>query len=835
MQSILNDIRYALRQLRKSPGFTFTVIVTLALGIGANTGMFTVLEALLMRALPIHDAQRVMYITEHDSPDNVWESGNSAWTFTMSVFEQLRRDKKIFSDVAGYVPLAFNKVDVRVGHTPDAVRADMVSGNFFQMLGVAMARGRVLTMADEKQHTQNAVISYDYWTRAFARDPAAIGKTLFIRGIPFTVVGVTAPGFVGVEPLDRDAFWIPFQNRPDLKPLGFPTSAPVSLYSARPWSVVMMMGRLAPGQTKRSAEAALNPMLLRIWYGTLGRTIPPKKNLGVELMPATGVGPVSDQLRQPLQMTMALVLLVLLIACTNVAMLILARNAQRQREIAVRVALGAGRMTLARQLLAESFLLVVAGAGLGWALASWVAPILARSLSAMQIQVVFHTDVRVLAFTLIVAALATLVFGLAPLYGAMRVPPTLAMKAGSASSGTDRNRLLGRRLALSAQTALCMVLLVAAALMVRTLRKYQTQDLGIRMQGLLTFGLNPAGLHSDAEVIQFYRNLLDKLRMLPGVESATVEMMAPGTQNSNNNDLIIDGVDKSDGTNGNVFLRSNDVGADFFHVLGIPILQGRGITQRDMPDSEHVVVVNQTLVDRYLPHTDPLGHVIGGGVVGKKYHYAFTIVGVARDSKFVSVDEPKLPMAWFPFTQQDSVWPEETVELHTYGDPMAILPSVRKLVRQIDPDLPVEDPRTQKQLFESSYVMNSLTAGLTSFFGLLAALLVAIGLYGTLAYRVGRRTQEIGVRMALGASRTNVQWMVLRESLWMVALGIVVGLPLSLVAAKAMQSQLYKLSWHDPLAPLGALVVVLAVALMASWLPSRRAASVDPMQALRME
>jgi predicted permease len=760
MGSVWNDLRYALRQLKKSPGFTITVIVTLALGIGANTGMFTVLETLLLRALPIHDAQRVMYITENDSPDNVWESGNGAWTFTMPVFEQLRQDKKIFSDVAGYVPMAFNKVDVRVGKTPDAVHADMVSGNFFSTLGVAMARGRALRMDDEKLHTQNAVISYDYWTRAFARNPDAIGLTLFVRGIPFTVIGVTAPGFNGVEPMTHDAFWIPFQNRPDLKPLGFPASTPVSLYSAQPWSVLNIMGRLALGRTKKSAETALSPMLLRIWYSTLGRTIPPKKNLGVELMPATGVGPISDQVRQPLRMTMGLVLLVLLIACTNVAMLILARNAQRQREIAVRVALGAGCTPLARQLLAESFLLVAAGAGLGWALAAWVAPMLARTISTMQYDVSFHTDARVLAFTLIIATLATLIFGLAPLYGAMRIPPTFVMKVGSAAAGTNRNQLLGRRLALSVQTALCVVLLVAAALMVRTLRKYQTQDLGIRMQGLLTFGLNPARLHSDAGVIQFYRNLLDKLRVMPGVESATVEMMAPGMQNSNNNDLIVDGADKSDYTHGNVFLRSNDVGSDFFHVLGIPILRGRGIISTDMPDSEHVVVVNQTLADRFLPHTDLLGHTIGG-----KGH-AFTIVGVAQNSKFTSVDEPKMPMAWFPYTQQDSVWPEEVVELHTYGDPMAILPTVRRVVAQIDPNLPVEDPRTQQALFANSYLMNSLTAGLTSFFGLMAALLVAIGLYGTLAYRVGRRTQEIGVRMALGATRQGVQWMVLRESLW---------------------------------------------------------------------
>ncbi|HEY5084498.1 MAG TPA: ABC transporter permease, partial [Rhizomicrobium sp.] len=523
------------------------------------------------------------------------------------------------------------------------------------------------SLQDEKQHAQVAVISYDYWTRAFARNPDAIGQTLFIRGIPFTVVGVTAPGFVGVEPAKRDAFWIPLQSRPDLKPRGFPANSQSSLYGAKPWSVLNMMGRLAPGQTRKSAEAALSPILLRIWYGTLGRTIPPKMNLGVQLMSATGIGPMSDQFRQPLRMTMALVLLVLLIACTNVAMLILARNARRQREIAVRVALGAGRMTLARHLLAESFLLVAVGAGLGWAFASWATPALARTFWQAQFQLNFSADSRVLWFTVGVAALATLVFGLTPLVSALRVPPTMAMKSGGASAGTERNRLLGRRLAISAQTALCVVLLVAAALMVRTLRNYQTQNVGFRTQGLMVFGLNPMGLNSNAEVIHFYQNFLDKLRTLPGMESATVAMGVPGTGGANNNPLVLDGV-APHGESGAVNLQSNLVGPDYFHVLGIPILQGRDIASADMPDSEHVVVVNQTLVDKFLPHTDPLGHTIGP----KGYRY--TIVGVARDIENTSVDQPKVPMAWFPYTQEPSVFSEMAVEMRTYGDPQAIMP-----------------------------------------------------------------------------------------------------------------------------------------------------------------
>lgn len=827
--AIWSDLRYAIRQLRKSPGFTLTAILTLALGIGANTGMFTVLEAMLLRALPIHDAQGVFYITENNSPDNVMETGNSPWTFTMQVFQQLRRQKRVFQDVIGYVPLSFNKVDVRAGHTPLTTEADMVSGNFFNMLGVPMTRGRAFEIQDEQRHTQVAVISYNFWTRAYSRNPDAIGQTLFIKGIPFTIIGVAAKGFVGVEPATHDDFWIPLQNRPDLTAWGFPASDGTALYGSKPWQCLMMMGRLEPGQTKRSAEAALNPMLIRLWYGTLGRTIPPKLNLGVTLVPATGLGPVSDLVRQPLRITMGLALMVLLIALTNVAMLILARNATRQREIAVRVALGAGRMTLLRQLLAESLLLVAAGGVLGWAFAAWGAPMLARLLAAqMDFQTNMNPDRSVLWFTFAMASLATLIFGLAPMASAMRISPTLAMKAGSASAGTDRNRLLGRRLAVAAQTAVCVVLLVAAALMVRTLRRYQTEDLGIRTQGLVIFGVTPTGMQSNAQTVQFYQNLLDKLRVLPGVESATVVENAPGKQVSDNNGLVLDGVIQHGRTQKYAMLRTNTVGPDFFHVLGIPIVRGRDITVADTATAPHVVVVNQTFVDRFLPNTSPLGHTIGPK--GDQY----SIVGVVRDSKYTSVDEPRMPMAWYPYAQVPAI-PPMTVELHTYGDPLAMLPTVRRVVTQIDPNLPLEDPQTQRALFDSSYFLNTLSAQLTTFFGLLAALLVAIGLYGTLAYRVGRRTQEIGVRMALGATRGNVQWMVLRESLWMVALGVGVGLPMSLGAGKLMQSQLYKLSWHDPLAMFGALLTVLIVAALASWLPARRAARVDPMQALREE
>ena len=827
MQPIWNDLRYALRQLRKAPGFTLTVLLTLALGIGANTAMFTVLEAMLLRALPIHDAKRVMYITENAWPDNVMETGNSPWTFTLPVFEQLRQQKQIFSGVIGYVPLSFGKVDVRVGHTPMTTEADMVSGNFFSMLGVPMERGRAFGLDDERRHTQVAVLSYNFWTRAFSRSPEAIGQTLFIKGIPFTILGVARRGFAGVEPATQGDFWIPLQDRADLPAWGNPINGGHGLYGPKPWSALMMMGRLAPGMTKRTAEAALNPLLLRLWYGTLGRTIPPQMKLGVTLVPATGLGPVSDQFRTPLEITMGLVLLVLLIACTNVAMLVLARNTAREREIAVRVALGAGKGTLIRQLLAEGLLLAMGGGALGWTFAATASPLLSRALATIDFQTNMTPNGSVLWFTLAVSALATVLFSLAPVRNALRVQPTMALKAGAAGGAVGRGHWTTRRILVAGQIALGVVCLFAAGLMVRTLRAYQRQDLGIRTAGLLTFGVTPTGTLTTAQKVAFYQNLIARLRALPGVESATVVENIPGAQVSDNSGLWIDGVLKSTGTL-DTLLRSNTVGPDFFHVMGIPVLRGRDIAAADNTSAPHVVVVNQTLATRFFPHGDPLGHTIG------PKDDAYTIVGVVRDSKYTSVDEPAMAMAWYSYAQVPN-FPPMNIELRADGNPLALLPSIRRAVSQIDPNLPLENPQTQRAVFDTSYFFSTLTAGLTTFFGLLAVLLVALGLYGTLAYTVGRRTREIGVRMAVGATRGNVQWLMLRECLRMVATGIAVGVPLALIAGRLLRSQLYQLSWRDPVAVFGALLLIVLVSLAAAWLPARRAASVDPIRALRTE
>jgi predicted permease len=401
----------------------------------------------------------------------------------------------------------------------------------------------------------------------------------------------------------------------------------------------------------------------------------------------------------------------------------------------------------------------------------------------------------------------------------------MAIKTPSGAAGNTRTGRWGGNVAMAGQITLCFVLLVAAGLLLRSLRNFENTDLGMRTQGLLVFGLTPQETAGNAKTLLFYRNLLDRVRTLPGIDSATVLQLRLGGGWSNNNDVVVDGVHHDFNE---VPLRSNTVGPDFFHVLGVPVLRGRDITDADTETSQRVVVVNETFVKKLLPNTDPLGHRVGSG------KNPYIIVGVAKDSKYTRVAESERAMAYYPYTQAGGVGHLD-VEVRTEGDPLALLPSIRRAVGAFDPNLPLEDPQTQQAVFEHSYQWQELLARLSSFFGFLAAFLVAIGLYGTLAYRVSRRHAEIGVRMALGAARGHVLWMVLRESLMIMALGLAAGLPLTLLSGGVMSSMLYQLQPRDPVTLGVALVVVLLVTLAASLLPARKAASVEPMEALRTE
>ncbi|HWG89107.1 MAG TPA: ABC transporter permease [Candidatus Acidoferrales bacterium] len=823
----MKDARYGLRQLRRTPGFVFVAVITLALGIGANAAVFSVMNAVLLRYLPVPDPQQLVVLHYTEQPDNSGQTGHDDTSLPENGFEALRQQRSIFSDLMAYVPLGFPNVAVRYGSAPEEAAGDEVSGNFFSGLRVQILRGRGFTADDEKKHTQVAVLSYAFWNSRFGNNPSVLGQTMFVKGVPFTIVGVAAPGFIGLEREKATDFWVPFQNDPRLKPWGRSIEDKQGLYNTPDWFFLMTIGRLRPGVSLDRAQAQLEPVFRQAVYSALGQPKPGEKLTGLRLTAARGIEGASESYKAPLLSLMAMVGLVLLIACSNVAMLLLARNAERQREFGVRLALGASSSTIFRQLLTESLLLVCAGGLLGWGFAL----LATRALAAWsQMDVSLAPDFRVLLFAIAICATAALVFGLAPLPGILRGPGGFRVTTSAASSNQTRQKKRMRQAVVALQIAICLMLLVGSSLLVRTLQNLENANLGQRAQGLLVFGIQPPdSVRGDAETLHFFDTLVARMRMLPGVESATLVEERPGAGWSNNTAVKVDGVSP----NGKKFapLRWNAVGPDFFHAMNIPVLLGRDLNDADTAGSAPVVIVNQTFVNQYLGGGQPLGHQLSKWGEDKN---PATIVGVVADSKYTSVRESPRPMAYYPYTQIPNIAAMQ-IELRTHGNPTAMLPQVRSVMQQFGPDVPLLDPMSQEEQFTLSFSTDRLFARLAVFFGVLAVFLVGTGLYGAMAYRVSRRTAEIGMRMALGAQRGQVLWMVLQESLLICVAGVAIGLPAAFAGARLLRSMLFNLSPFDVLSFVVALAGIAAVTVVATAVPARRASAVDPLIALRYE
>jgi predicted permease len=820
MGSIARDFRYALRQFRRTPMFSAVVVAMLALGIGANTAVFSVMNAVLMRLLPVARPHGLYYVRLADGelqPPGADETGDLYTPFSEPTFEALRQRTDIFEDLIGYVPLSFDRsVAVRHGELPESAAGDEVSGNFFSGLSVRMERGRGFTFEDERNHAPIVVLSYDYWTRSFARDPEVVGQTIYIKGVPVTVVGIAASGFKGIEPATATDFWIPLQNRPELNAWGQPAKFD-TLYGSPKWWCLRMIARIRAGVSPLQAQQALSGSLAGVVKQTIGDVDSREWKPLLDFFPARGVDGSNEEYRTPVRMLMGLVGLVLLIACTNVTLMVQARNSAREHEFSLRMAVGARQGIIFRQLLCESLLLVGAGALLGWLFAIWATRLLA---SWSGIDTSLNPDATVLWFTLTISVLAALAFGLVPLWGAVRAPVAGVLRSTSSNATNTRSRVVAGRVVLSTQIAICLVLLMAGGLLLSTLRNYATQKLGIEAESLLVFGVTPQA-NVDGHV--FYRRLLDRIKQMPGVESFSMVRNRPGTGWSDNNDLTLDGALQK-----GALLRSDNVGPNFFRTMGIPILAGRDVSDVDTPDAPPVVVVNETFVKKYLSDTNPLGHVVGSG------EYKQTIVGVVRDSKYTGVDEKPMPIAYYSAMQASDLATMH-IEVRTHGDAMSMLPAMRKAIAAMYPSVALEHPMTQRAQFDKSYEQQRMFGALGGFFGVLAALLVATGLYGTHSFHVNRRKTEIGIRMALGASRTQVLAMVMRESLWVLGFGLAAGIPLTLLATRPLKSMLYGISPLDPVAFGLSISVLILVSACAALAPARRAASVEPMQALRME
>jgi predicted permease len=825
LDRLLRDVRFGLRSLRQSPGFSATAILTLALGIGANTAVFSVMNAVLLRSLPVSDPDRLVYLRTSNPPRGTGTIDSNE-TFSYPVYDALRRQSRGLSPVMAYVPLSNSKVAVRYGAQPEEAEGDMVSGTFFSGLGVNLPRGRGFSEEDETNHAPIIVISYNWWTRRFARDPDVLGKTLYVNGVAMTIVGVAAESFEGVEGSGSTDFWIPLQNRRELNAWGNPPQDGKLYVANSTWWCMRMIGRLAPGVTRAQAVAQLQPVFQAAAYVGLGSPMEGEKPPVLSLADAKSFAGYDQQYGNPLRMLMAMVGLVLLIALANVVMLLLARNATRQREFSVRQALGAGRGELLRQLLTESLILVSAGGALAWGFAEMATRLLGQWA---EIESSIAPDRTVLLFTLGVLVFAALLFSLAPLRVALGGGATLALKTSAATSNTDAGKSRTGKIIVALQMALCVVLLVGGGLLTRTLRNLENTPLGMRIEGLAVFGVKP-NIPSIPQGVAFYVSLMNKLRVLPGVESVTIMEERLGSWWSDNGDMRVDGRLPEVASGASRTVRSNVVGPDFFRTLGIPVLAGRDFADSDTASSPHVGIINEQFAKRFLPNENPLGHTIGTD----DGRYTMTIVGVVKDHKYRSIDEEPIPMAWYMYAQIPMVGPMH-VEMRVHGEPLAILPSARKAVQQLDPNLPLIRPMTQREQFDTTISQHVLFARLAGFFGFLAVVLVATGLYGSLAYRVNMRTVEIGVRMAVGARRGQVVWMILKDSLLLTASGVAIGIPLAMLVGHALTSSLYGVKPLDAVSYLLAVLGVTVVALAASAAPAGRAASVDPMTALRSE
>jgi predicted permease len=831
-------LKYTMRQLLKSPVFTIVAVLTVALGIGASTAIFSVMNAVLLRFLPVPNPQELVYFHLKKQPSSMSFTGYGDTSMSLPFFEAMRSRQDVFTDVMAFAPLAFEKVSVRVSAEAQQAYGEMVSGNFFSGLQVKPVLGRGFTMQDELQHAPVAVLSYAWWNQRFGGSRSVLGQTAYVKGVAFTVVGVAPPGFGGTDPGHPNMdFWVPLQSSPQLNAWGQPASDRV-LYGSSNFGYLLMVGRLRPRLSPQQATVQLIPLLRR----TLAQASPadpkaPEPELAFS--DVRGIGNLREEYEQPFRLLMAMVGLVLLIAVGNVAMLLVVRNAARQREFALRRALGANAWVLFTQLISESLILVVAGSALGWIFAAWATEALtgwakldsSASIAMVGVDVLVTPDRQVLLFTLAISAVVALVFGLVPMRAAGRVPLVRSLKSSGGTSDTDRRRSWGRRLVVAMQISFCVVLLFSGTLLYETLRNLESRDLGMRTAGLVVFGVTPQlTVQTDAEAIRFHLALFERLRALRGVDSATVSEIRVGAESRSSDGVLVDGRNPLP-AQPIAPMWINLVGSAFLRTLGIPLRLGRDVEDVDLTNSRKIAIINQAFADRYLPHVNPLGHQISYLSDGK---VGYTIVGVAQNSRYTSVKEPERPIVYLPFTQKPGVL-GMTYELHTAGDVRGILAEAAKVVRGIDQNLPLEKPITQREQFDETISQERLIAILSAFFGALAAVLVAVGLYGTISYSVSRRTMEIGLRMALGAQRREVLGMVLRESLFLAALGLGIGAAMAFGVGRALRSMLFGLNPANLTACFLAFIGIAIVVAAATYFPARRAASIDPISALRME
>ncbi|MGE5278361.1 MAG: ABC transporter permease [Acidobacteriota bacterium] len=831
----MQELRHAVRTLAKSPGFTAAAVLTLALGIGANAAIFALVNRVLLTLLPVRNP-RELVLLRSDGPiqGHGWSDSDIATSFTYPMYRDLAGGSDVFAGLMAEYP--FDASVAARGGTERAA-GELVSGNSFDVLGVVPALGRVLTAADDRAPGAHpvAVLSHGYWTRRFGADPGILNKAIVVNGQPLTVVGVAREGFAGIQPGRPADLFVPMMEKAQMTPFWNGLDDPKDYW-------VQLVGRLKPGMTRAQAEARIAPLYRSLLRGVLPaiKSWDEKKRQQfvekkLELLPGgMGRSVLRDGVGTPLASLMGMVALVLLIACSNLAGLLAARGAARQREYGIRLAVGAGRAQLLRQSIVECLVFCAAGGALGLLVAQWtLAGLLSMfppdfDLRRLGIQI----DSRVIVLTAILSLLAAMFFGLAPTLRAIRLDPASTLRGTNRGGSAGREALRFRRWLVTAQVALTLVLLVAAGLFVRTLQNLGRVELGLKPDHVLGFTVAPESNGYTAErTARFGRELVEALSGLPGVRSATAAELPTLADETRGSNMNVEGVEPGAGDATHV--RRNGVAPDYFATLGIPLVAGREITWRDDANAPKVAVVNETLARRFFAGRNPLGRRIGFGG-GTPPTADIEIVGVVRDSKSAQVDEKIEPFVYQPW-QQDPKVGALTFYARCEAAPDALAAAARAAVARIDTQLPIFDIKTLPAQISDSLLPRRLVTLLSAAFGGLAALLSALGIYGVLAFAVAQRRREIGVRIALGATPSAVRRLVLSEVGFFLAAGSLAGLPAAYALGRAVQSILYGVRAADlPIFAAG-IALLSAVSLAAAYPPARRAARTNAIDALRSE
>jgi len=832
MTGLLQDVRYALRQLRKSPGFTAVAVITLALGVGANTGIFTLVNAVLLKSLPVPNPEQLYLVNEGDfAPHNT--------RFAYPMFQNARAAMPRGSELTaasfpGQFYASFGSGE------PEMITGQLVSGNYFATLKTPPAKGRLLGENDDRLDTSPvAVISYGSWERHFGLDPSVVGRKITVNGMPAQIVGVTARDFFGAQVGTAPEFWLPTAMQSAVRYQqhysengNAKTEAPWVLQPDIRW--LQFIIRVKSPQLVGQTSAALN-QVFHLALGAEQEQDPSERQAilrrHLTVTPgASGLSSLRTDFSRPLLAFMAMVGIILLIACANPASLLLARAAAREHEIAIRLSIGAGRARLMRQMFVECFLLSASGTLLGSAIAYWLSEVLPKWVSGGDRSIVLNLapDERVLFFSTAVGVLTAIAFGLAPALYGIRVQPIGAIKSTGRLGGRAEARWSLKQALVSFQVALSLVLVIGAGLFIRTLENFNTIDAGFDRDHLITVDLDThlAG-YSREQLKSLYRSLIDRVEATLGVRSASLLSCEIAAGCGDASDIFLPNVPHA---NGETDAQERRVSQDFFASTGIPLLQGRLFADSDTENSPKVVVVNQAFVREFLPGKNPVGQYYGYDALNPRL---LQIVGVVKDSRVNDVREDVPPTIYHSLSQD--VQDVGSLNVRTFGNPAQLVRDIREAVRSVDPRLPIGNSSTVAEVVSESLWGYQLIARLTSMFGVLALALASIGLYGVMSYNVSRRTAELGIRLALGAPRGAVLWLVMRHVLVLVCAGLSAGYAIALLSVHALRSLLFGLSPYDPATMASAAGVLVTVAVAAGLKPAWKASRIDPMVALRYE